>query len=245
MQILVSFSIVLLLFTGCSSSKNNPFRNFSDKPQTYEEYKAEVLEETRDGDYNKPYATTDGIYQNLNGAILAIADQLLTSNIKKQANTRIVLTSLVQLSEFNKTTSFGRIVSESLFNELHIRKFNVTDFRGQDAIVVNKNGEFHITRDTGKLKNQIENSEYILVGTYSRFEDESILINARIMDSLSGELISSARIIYAPKDCKLFDICATKRVSSKIKIVTDECADNTKCSKQKCKSGVCNNLVSK
>jgi len=245
MRILVSFSIILLFFSGCSTSKYIPFSGYSDKPQTYEEYKAKVLEETRDGDYNKPYANTDGIYQNLNGAILAIADQLLTSNVKKQANTRIVLTSLVQLSEFNKTTSFGRIVSESLFNELHIRRFNVTDFRGQDAIVVNANGEFHITRDTGKLKNQIENSEYILVGTYARFEEDSVLINARIMDSLTGELISSARIIYAPKDCKLFGICATTRTAVKIKIIADDCAANNRCSKQQCKSGVCNNLVSK
>ncbi|MCK5110700.1 MAG: hypothetical protein KAQ94_04190 [Arcobacteraceae bacterium] len=238
MKFILSSIFIVSLFSGCANS----FQSYG-QPTTYEDYKSALLESTRDADYNKPYADTDGVYQNLNGAIVAIADQLLTSNIKKQANTSLILTSFVQLEQFNKTTTFGRLISESLFNELHIRKFKVTDFRGQDAIVVNANGEFHITRDTKKLKDQIDTVEYIVVGTYSRFENESVLINSRIMDSLSGEIISSARIIYHPKDCSLFDICRKPRVNGGgINIVTDNCATEG-CPTQQCKSGVCNNLI--
>ncbi len=202
MKFVIPFVFIISLFNGCTD-----FYQSYQKPLSYEKYKSSLLEDTQDAHYSKPYAKINSIYQDLNDAIVAISDQLLLSNIRKQSQTSLVLTSFVQLGQLNKTTTFGRLISESLFNELHIRKFKVTDFRGQDAVVVNKNGEFHLTRDTKKLKDQIDTVEYIVVGTYSQFENESILINARIMDSLSGELISSARVIYKPKDCSLFDMC--------------------------------------
>ncbi len=222
MKFILLSVFIISIFSGCTNSLQSyiqPTTNI--QHSSYENYKSSLLSNTRNSDYNKPYANTNEIYQNLNGAIVAIADQLLSSNIKKQAKTNLILTSFVQLGQLNKTTSFGRLVSESLFNELHIRKFKVTDFRGQDAIVVNANGEFHITRDTKKLKDQIDAIEYVVVGTYSIFENDAILMNVRIMDSLSGAIISSARIIYSPKDCSLFNICHKPKIGTGINIVTD------------------------
>lgn len=94
-----------------------------------------------------------------------------------------------------------------MFNELHVRKFKVLDFRGQDAVEVNEQGEFHISRDVEKLKDSIDTAEFILVGTYVKFENQSLLINARIIDSISGDVIASARSVYQPRDCNLFGIC--------------------------------------
>ncbi len=239
MKFIIPFIFIISFFSGCT----NYYQSYP-QPINYNDYKSSLLDSTRNADYTKPYAKRNNIYQDLNGVIVAIADQLLTSNIKKQAQTNLILTSFVNLEQLNNTTTFGRLISESLFNELHIRKFKVTDFRGQDAIVVNANGEFHITRDTKKLKDQIDAVEYIVVGTYSRFENESILINARIMDSLSGELISSARIIYHPKDCSLFNMCNKPRVrSGGIDIITDNYTKTDSSSKQ-CKNDICDNLTS-
>ena len=118
-----------------------------------------------------------------------------------------------------------------MFNELHIRKFKVTDFRGQDAVSVNASGEFHITRNVDKLRDHIEATEYVLVGTYVNFENDTVLINARIIDSENGGVVSTARVIYAPKDCRLFSnngICQDKKklrpVNFGIDIVTDNCS---------------------
>ena len=130
-----------------------------------------------------------------------------------------------------------------MFNELHIRKFNVTDFRGQDAISVNADGEFHITRDVDKLKDHISATEYIVVGTYVKFENSSVLINSRIIDSETGAIISTARVIYTPKDCRLFNLCNIKNSKPAdfgIDIVTDNCS-KVSCPTQKCKDGICDN----
>ncbi len=147
---------------------------------------------------------------NLNEVIIQIAKQLLHSNTVKNKTTKIILTTFVDLDNLEETTTFGRMLSESMFNELHINKFNVTDFRGQDAIAVTKDGEFHITREIEKLKDTIETIEYILVGTYVKFENKSFLINSRIIDSVSGNIISSSRVIYKPKDCTLYNLCPKK-----------------------------------
>ena len=236
---------VILFLTGCSSKY--------DKATSYENY---VLNKVRDSDYTKPYADVDNIYQNLNGAIDAIADQLLISNVSKTKNTSVILTSFVDLNKLNKTTTFGRLISESMFNELHIRKFKVTDFRGQEAVSVNADGEFHITRDIERLKDYIDNTNYIVVGTYVKFENNTILINARILNSETGKIISTARVIYKPVDCSLFDMCFKKKKKPKdcklnnscsttkpnygIDIVTDNCS-KVSCPTQQCKDGICDN----
>ncbi len=247
MKLIISSFFILLFLTGCAqqSSQVQNQSSFSQptttqKPLNYQDYKVGLLNHVRGADYNGEYANTNHIYQNLNGAIVAIADQLLITNVKKQMKTSLILTSFVDLEQFNKTTTFGRLISESMFNELHIRKFKVTDFRGQDAVVVNADGEFHITRDTDKLKDQVETVEYIVVGTYSRFENESILVNVRIIDSISGEVISSARIIYKPHDCSLFDLCSQTKELEKINIITDNCS-KVGCPTQQCTSGICDN----
>ena len=193
---------LVIFFVGCSS--NQLFKKTDP-----------VIEKVRIADYNEPYAKTDMIYQNLNGAIDAIADELFVSNINKKEKTSVILTSFVDLDNFEKTTTFGRILGESLFNELHIRNFKIIDFRGQDAVSVNSSGEFHITRDVNKLKDHIEFVKYIVVGTYVKFEHNSILINARILDSESGEVISTARVIYKPDNCKRFNLCFEDKKKNK------------------------------
>ncbi len=157
------------------------------------------------------------VYNDLNKAIFGLADQLFKSNIDKNKNTKIILTTFVNLNNLEETNSFGRIVSESMFNELHIRGFRTSDFRGQDAVNVNSQGEFHITRNVEKLKDQISETEYILVGTYAGFENQSLLVNARIMDSVSGEVISSARVVFKPANCKVYDVCEIDIVNKKEK----------------------------
>lgn len=202
--------IIAVFITGCSLSdfnQTNKSKN-SNQPITKKEQKQKIVEKSNDETFSTRYdAKQEHVYSNLNNTINDIADQLFATNFNKKNKIRVILTSFVDLDKLEKTSTFGRLISESMFNELHVRKFQVTDFRGQDAVVVTENGEFHITRDTEKLRDNVDAVEYILVGTYVKFEDESLLINARILDSISGRVISTARVVYHPRDCNLFGIC--------------------------------------
>lgn len=232
---LVSGLILSLFMTGCSYKKDHKALL---APQESEIDKKEKL-----------YANK--VHNSLDSAIVTIADQLFKSNTDQSKITSIILTSFADLNKLNKTTTFGRLLSESMFNELHVRKFHVTDFRGQDAVSVNDQGEFHITRDVEKLKDHISATEYILVGTYVKFENDSVLINARIIDSENGSIISTARVVYKPEDCTLFNICYKNGQSKKesmeetdfgIDIIKDDCIGDD-CAPAKCKDGICDNTT--
>jgi TolB-like protein len=167
----------------------------------------------------KEKASTNTINVTLNDAILSLANQLSQNN-KLQTNDTgtITLTSFVDLKKLNQTSQFGRVLGESLFSELFIRGFNVTDFRGQQAISVNNSGEFFITRNINKLSSEVPNT-YILVGTYSKI-DQNVIINARILDNKTGKIVTSARAMYANDDCSLFGTC--NNIRRKIKIVPQQ-----------------------
>jgi len=163
------------------------------------------------------FKPTQHLHNNLNSAISDISSQLFKSTNEKNLLDGVINTSFVSLENFRNTTQLGRILGESMISELHQVGFKVLDFRGRDSIVVNKNGEFYITRNTTKLKDEIQNAN-ILVGTYSIFDQNSILINVRIMNFEEGTVLSSARVVYTISDCKLLNNC-TK--STQIDIIKD------------------------
>lgn len=201
---------IMLFVSGCTLPKANQPTYSESKGKTTAK-KKQTKEKIVFKYVKKPAFSNESneqVYRSLNKTIIGIADQLFKSNISKKNPLRIILTSFVDLNNLNKTTPFGRVISESMFNELHVRKFKITDFRGQETVSVNDQGEFHITRDVDKLKDSIDSIEFILVGTYAKFENQSLIVNARIVDSISGNVVSSARVIYQPNDCKVFDLCS-------------------------------------
>ena len=175
------------------------------------------IEQTK---YNKyiTLKTNKHLHNNLHTSISDISKQLFKSTKKERLLDGIVVTSFVSLEDFKKTTKLGRILGESMISELHSRGFKVHDFRGRDAILVTKKGEFYITRDPMNLKDEIANA-HILVGTYSQFDQNSILLNVRVLDFETGEVISSARVVYTINNCKLLENC---KKSAQMNIVGDK-----------------------
>jgi len=199
--------LISVFITGCTLTNINQPNNITKEKKT-----PLMITNSPSKTSIKYNIEKEHVYTNLNNTIIAVAEQLFDTKSNKKNPSRVILTSFVDLDNLENTSTFGRLISESMFNELHIRKFLVTDFRGQEAVSVNEDGEFHITRDVEKLKDIVDAVEYILVGTYVKFENQSLLINARILDSISGNVISSARVVYRPKDCSLFDICMKKKI---------------------------------
>lgn len=156
---------------------------------------------------------------SLEASITSLATQMM-QNQKMQTHKSILITSFVRLDNFKKTTEFGRVVGESLINELSNRGFNVIEFRGQMAVSVNEHGEYFITRNVSKMNERVVNS-YVVVGTYSR-QYGKIMLNARVMDNATGQIITSARATYEHglrNDCVIFKDCQPPRT---IKIIPEQ-----------------------
>ena len=197
----------LLIITGCVYTGNDAVSQENDRVQTTKQH----LEVAAD---NQKYVTTQN---TLEATIASLAAQMM-QNKKMDTNKPVLITSFVRLDEFKKTTEFGRVVSESLINELSNRGFNVIEFRGQMAVSINDEGEYFISRKPHEIKGSIPNT-YVVVGTYSR-QAGRIMLNARVIDNITGKIITSARSTYAhgvANDCMMFRDCAPARTINIVK----------------------------
>ena len=240
--ILMSVSVIMIITTnmfGDEYANIYPEKVIQQQPRTIQ-HQAKQVHNQQPRKYNQRKSNysryAKQTHKTLNKTIVDLADRLFSSSRIRNTNmSDIAITSFVDLDQFNKTTHFGRTISESFFDELFVRGFNVTDFRGQNSLSVNANGEYFITRNVEKLSKNIMN-QYVLVGTYSKFED-SISINARIMDNSNGRIVASARSYYHSTDCKILENCIEKK-PRKLAIVTDGCSTVIGCPKS-CPNGIC------
>ena len=197
---------LLFLVNGCTSKKESVSKEY-DKVQSTKQHLEVAAQMQKD-------VTTQ---ETLESTIASLAAQMV-ENKKMDTNKPVLITSFVRLDEFKQTSEFGRIVSESLINELSNRGFEITEFRGQMAVSVNDEGEYFISRKPHEIKNQAL-STYIVVGTYSR-QNGRVILNARVIDNITGKIISSARSTYhhgLVNDCMMFGDCAPARTVKIIK----------------------------
>lgn len=203
------------LFVGCTSQ--TIYMPSTDKTVIDENNKVQVTKQhIQIANDKQLHVTTQ---PTLEGTINSLATQMMR-NRKLDTRKPVLITSFVRLDNFKKTTEFGRIVSESLINEMSNRGFNVIEYRGQMAVSINEKGEYFITRNPYKLKDSVPNT-YVVVGTYSR-QFGKVMLNARVMDNITGKIISSSRSTYQHNrrnDCMLFKDCGPART---IKIIREK-----------------------
>lgn len=203
----------ILLLAGCTMNSSNIDRSSIASANNQVQVTKKYIEIAEDEQMNITNQRT------LESTINSLATQMMR-NQKMNTSKPVLITSFVRLDNFKKTTEFGRIVSESMINEMSNRGFNIIEYRGQTAVSVNERGEYFITRNPYKLKDEIPNT-YVVVGTYSR-QFGKVMLNARVIDNITGRIISSARATYVHNrrnDCILFKDCKPAR---KIKIIEEK-----------------------
>jgi len=186
------FILILVSFSFISCSQNTSHINVNYKTKS------------------SLFSNNNSSFDNLDDVTTEISNQLLV-NIKSsmQKNNKFVISTFVDLNEFTKTSPFGRALSESLINELHTRNFKILDFRTTQSISVNSTGEFSLTRDILKLRDEMPEA-LVVIGTYTLLENDKIVINTRIVNNFTSDVISTSKVIYKYKDCKKFDLCEQK-----------------------------------
>lgn len=195
----ILISIVISLFTACASNNTNINKNYSNSSSSF---------------------FSSGSYYDINTLVSEISNQLLLniSNKDKKYN-KFVITTFVNLDNFSKTSKFARIVSESLIDEMHKRRFKIIDFRTQDAISIDKEGSFILTRDVQKLRDEIPES-LLLIGTYTKIAANKVLINARIINNFTSQVLSTAKIVYTFNNC--YDLGLCNYIPSKLIKISDD-----------------------
>ena len=207
-------ALAMFLVSGCSYkriSTNNSANDEVGKEYNKVQVAKQHLEVAEDMQKNVTTQNT------LESTISSLSTQIM-QNRKLDTNKPVLITSFVRLDKLKETSEFGRVVGESLINELSNRGFNIIEFRGQMAVSINDQGEYFISRKPHEIKSQIPNT-YIVVGTYSR-QGGRIILNARVIDNITGKIISSARSTYKHNmvnDCMMFGDCAPARTINIVK----------------------------
>jgi TolB-like protein len=101
------------------------------------------------------------------------------------------VTSFTNLDNLEDTTALGRLISENLMHGLQLHKWQILEVRLTKGIDVNATGEFSLSRDVNKLKDEHKIGG-VVTGTYSVAEG-NLTINARVIDINTGIMISSAQ----------------------------------------------------
>lgn len=139
----------------------------------------------------------DPIYRNndFSQIIKKMSDDLVNcKTVLMNKDLPIIFTTFVDLNNFDKTSNFGRMISETLMSEMAQKGLRIIDYRTQSSLMIKKQkGEFILNRMYYHPKPEIRNA-YIVIGTYSRYGN-NIVINARLIDNKSGVIISSSSII--------------------------------------------------
>jgi TolB-like protein len=143
---------------------------------------------------NKPIYIThsDTAAGNLNAMIIFLADQLERNIDSKHFSQPAVVSTFVSLDDLRSTSTFGRLISENLTHELQVRKWKVVDIRLSKDIMINKSGEFSLSRDVKNLKGT-QNIRAVITGTYS-FAQEYVIVNAKVLNVESGVILSTAQM---------------------------------------------------
>lgn len=98
--------------------------------------------------------------------------------------------SFVHLDDFDRTSSFGRLLGEQLIYEFNQRGYPVREYRMPGTIRVNDKGEFALSRHIGKVSAKTP----VIVGTY--YNDKSaVFVNARLVRPSDGRVLRTASLV--------------------------------------------------
>jgi len=105
----------------------------------------------------------------------------------------IGVTTLVNLDDLYKTSSFGRMYSEQVMSELAMRGYDVIELRQGDALrFMSDGGEFSLSREMGAVRPSRELGG-IVVGTYT-VSPVRVYVNARLIDPANSMILSAGSV---------------------------------------------------
>jgi TolB-like protein len=141
---------------------------------------------------NQPSAIPSGIF---NSGVMFLAEQLDRNVILEARGKPTIFTNIVSLGNLSESSELGRLVSEHLIHELQLRYWTVSDIRLNRDVIINEAGEFSLSRDVKKLRDNIPAAN-VITGTYTNSAD-GVLLNVRVLDMSNGQVLSTAQTRFA------------------------------------------------
>ena len=102
---------------------------------------------------------------NFNDKMKNLADQLDRNAVGNSSSNRYVVASFTNLDKIDDTNALGRLISENLIYGLQMHKWQIIEIRLTKGVDINAAGEFFLSRDINKLKDEykISRREYQII----------------------------------------------------------------------------------
>ena len=101
--------------------------------------------------------------------------------------------SFVNQNDFTQTSTLGRFIAEQMFYEFNQRGFPIREYRMSDAISLNENGEFLLTRALPPVSVKAPGL-VVVAGTYYA-DRQAIFINARLIRGSDGMVLRTGQLV--------------------------------------------------
>lgn len=140
-------------------------------------------------------------YGEISGPALELAKEVGACLREEPGLNRIAVTTFVDVNNLDRTSAFGRALTDALISLLHRQGFNVVEMRKTSNLLIEKGkGEFSLSREITHLATQQEISA-VLVGTYTEGFN-LVLISTRLVAASDGQVLS-AGLLELPKSRNL------------------------------------------
>ncbi len=101
--------------------------------------------------------------------------------------------SFVNQDDFTQTSALGRFIAEQMFYEFNQRGFPIREYRMADAITLNEQGEFVLSRSLPPVSVKAPGM-VIVAGTYYA-DRQAVFINARLIRGSDGMVLRTGQLV--------------------------------------------------
>ena len=131
----------------------------------------------------------------------AIANMLLR---RMSSGSSILSASMVEMDRLDQSSTFGRVAMQQVSSRVAQHGFRVIDVHLTEAMIINNNGEFMLSRDVCKILADKHNAYAVLVGVYTP-AGSKLYVSVRAL-RLSDAAVIAAYEYYLPLSGETFTL---------------------------------------
>lgn len=154
------YALVLMLFlTGCATHK----------------------------DYSKSYLGSTEFIKKNQVAVDQLAGQLGQGKVHKDYP--VIVASVVSMNQLNRTSTFGRLLSEQVSARLSQLHYQVVEPKLRGDLMIREDGEFLMTRELKEIAKSVS-AQAVVVGTYVE-TSQDIFVNLKVVQPETNHVLAA------------------------------------------------------
>lgn len=130
--------------------------------------------------------STEFIKKN-QGAVDQLVGQLGSGKVQKDYP--VLVASVVSMNQLNRTSTFGRLLSEQVSARFSQLQFQVVEPKLRGDLMIREDGEFLMTRELKEIAKAVS-AQAVVVGTYAE-TSQDIFVNLKVVQPETNHVLAA------------------------------------------------------